>query len=58
MGGFDKLAIIRGPEAIEAEFRRLEPVIRQMGCIICTDHQVAPQTPLETTGTICGACGK
>lgn len=25
---------------------RLEPVIRQGGCIICTDHQAAPQTPL------------
>ena len=45
-GGFNKLAIIQGPEAIEAEFRRLEPVIRQGGCIICTDHQAAPQTPL------------
>ena len=45
-GGFNKLAIIDGPEAIEAEFKRLEPVIRQGGCIICTDHQAAPHTPL------------
>lgn len=45
-GGFNKLSIIDGPEAIDAEFRRLEPVIRQGGCIICTDHQAAPQTPL------------
>lgn len=46
-GGFNKLAIIDGIEAIEAEISRLEPVIRQGGCIICTDHQAAPHTPLE-----------
>lgn len=46
-GGFDKLAIIEGKDAIEAEIKRLEPVIRQGGCIICTDHQAAPHTPLE-----------
>ena len=45
-GGFNKLCIIDGPAAIDAEFQRLEPVIRQGGCIICTDHQAAPQTPL------------
>lgn len=46
-GGFDKLALVKDTEAIEAEFRRLMPVIRQGGCIICTDHQTAPHTPLE-----------
>lgn len=46
-GGFNKLAIVDGKEAIEAEIKRLEPVIRQGGCIICTDHQPAPHTPLE-----------
>ena len=46
-GGFNKLAIIDGKDAIEAEIKRLEPVIRQGGCIICTDHQAAPHTPLE-----------
>ena len=46
-GGFNKLAIIEGKDAIEAELKRLEPVIRQGGCIICTDHQAAPHTPLE-----------
>ncbi len=45
-GGFNKLAIVDGPEAIDEEFKRLEPVIRQGGCIICTDHQPAPHTPL------------
>ncbi len=46
-GGFDKLALVSDTDAIEAEFRRLMPVIRQGGCIICTDHQAAPHTPLE-----------
>ena len=46
-GGFNKLEIVKGKEAIEAEIARLEPVIRQGGCIICTDHQAAPHTPLE-----------
>ena len=46
-GGFDKLALVTDTAAIEAEFRRLMPVIRQGGCIICTDHQAAPHTPLE-----------
>ncbi|MBQ9063103.1 MAG: hypothetical protein IJ121_09830 [Eubacterium sp.] len=46
-GGFNKLSIIDGPEAIEAELERLTPVIQQGGCIICTDHQAAPDTTLE-----------
>ncbi len=45
-GGFDKLALVKDTVAIEAEFQRLMPVIRQGGCIICTDHQAAPHTPL------------
>lgn len=47
MGGFNKLCIIDGPEAIEAELERLKPVIAQGGCIVCTDHQAAPATSLE-----------
>ena len=47
MGGFNKLCIADGPEAIEKELERLKPVIKQGGCIICTDHQAAPQTSLE-----------
>ncbi len=47
MGGFNKLCIVEGKEAIDAELRRLTPVIRQGGCIICTDHQAAPHTTLE-----------
>lgn len=46
-GGFDKLALVKDTDAIEAEFARLLPVIRQGGCILCTDHQAAPHTPLK-----------
>ena len=47
MGGFNKLRIIDGPKAIDEELERLKPVIAQGGCIVCTDHQAAPDTSLE-----------
>lgn len=46
-GGFNKLCITEGKEAIEEELKRLTPVIKQGGCIVCTDHQAAPHTSLE-----------
>ena len=47
IGGFNKLAIAEGKEAIDKEFERLMPVIRQGGYIPGADHQVAPSTYLE-----------
>ncbi len=47
IGGFNKLEIIKGPEAIDREFKRLEPVIRQGGYLCGIDHQAAPDTPYE-----------
>jgi hypothetical protein len=47
IGGYNKLEIIKGPEAIDAEFDRLIPVIKQGGYLCGTDHQPAPATPLE-----------
>ncbi len=47
IGGFNKLCIADGPEAIDREFQRLLPVIRQGGYVPGADHQVAPSTPLE-----------
>lgn len=47
IGAFNKLEIAKGPEAIDAEFERLLPVIRQGGYIPGSDHQVAPGTRLE-----------
>lgn len=47
IGGFNKLCIAAGKEAIDAEFDRILPVIRQGGYIPGSDHQVAPSTSLS-----------
>lgn len=47
IGGFNKLNIVDGPEAIDAEFERLMPVIRQGGYMPGIDHQAAPATTYE-----------
>lgn len=47
IGGFNKLCISDGKEAIDLEFERILPVIRQGGYIPGADHQVAPSTPLD-----------
>lgn len=46
IGAFNKLVIAEGKEAIDAEFERLLPVIRQGGYVPGSDHQVAPSTAL------------
>lgn len=47
IGGFNKLELLKGKEAIDREFKRLEPVIRQGGYLCGIDHQAAPNTPYE-----------
>ena len=47
IGAYNKLEIAEGKAAIDAEFERLLPVIRQGGYIPGADHQVAPSTSLE-----------
>ncbi|MDI9505803.1 MAG: hypothetical protein GX246_09670 [Clostridiales bacterium] len=47
IGGYNKLCIAEGPAAIDREFQRILPVIRQGGYIVGSDHQVAPSTSLE-----------
>lgn len=47
IGGFNKLKIAAGKEAIDAEFERILPVIRQGGYVPGCDHQVAPSTSFE-----------
>lgn len=47
IGAFNKLAIANGKEAIDNEFERILPVIRQGGYIPGADHQVAPSTTFE-----------
>jgi hypothetical protein len=46
IGGYNKLCIADGPEAIDREFERLMPVIAHGGFIPGCDHQVAPSTSL------------
>lgn len=41
-GGFNKMAIIEGPAAIDAEFARLAPLVRSGRLIPHTDHRVPP----------------
>lgn len=48
IGGFNKLCLIEGRDAVNREFERILPVIRQGGYIPGNDHQVAPATPFET----------
>lgn len=47
IGGYNKLCIAEGKEAIDAEFERLLPVIRGGGYIPGADHQVPPSASLE-----------
>ena len=47
IGGFNKLMIEEGPAAIDAEFERILPVVRQGGYIVGADHQVTPDSSLE-----------
>ncbi len=47
IGGFNKLCIEQGKDAIDKEFERILPVIRGGGYIPGSDHQVTPGTSLE-----------
>lgn len=47
IGGFDKMAMLKSKEAIDAEFQRLLPVIRSGRFIPSMDHQTPPGTSLE-----------
>jgi hypothetical protein len=50
MGGFDKMCVLRGKDAIEAEIERLRPVVLSGGYIPAMDHQTPPGTTLEDYG--------
>lgn len=47
IGGFNKLVLLESRKAIDCEFERILPVIRQGGYVVGLDHQAAPDTPLE-----------
>ena len=48
MGGMDKRAIASGREGIEAELRRIEPVLKQGAFIPMIDHFVPPDVAYDT----------
>lgn len=47
MGGFDKMVMPIGEEAMRAEFERLLPVMKSGGYIPSVDHQTPPGVSLE-----------
>lgn len=47
MGGFDKHILARSRQAIDAEIRRLAPLVEEGGYIPMPDHRVPPDVPLE-----------
>lgn len=47
IGGYNKLVIAQGKEAIDAEFARILPVIKQGGYLPGCDHQLPPDASLE-----------
>jgi len=48
MGGFDKRILARGPREIDAEIRRLTPIVEEGGYIPFCDHRVPPDVPLAS----------
>jgi len=51
LGGYDKMVMPLGEEAMRAEFERLLPVIRSGGYIPSVDHQTPPGVSLENYRT-------
>jgi uroporphyrinogen decarboxylase len=46
-GGIDKRALAQSREAIDAELRRVEPLVKEGGYIPCLDHSIPPDVPYE-----------
>jgi len=47
LGGFDKIVMNKGEEAIRAEFERLLPVMKKGGFVPSVDHQTPPGVSFE-----------
>ena len=47
MGGYDKMVMTHGEEAMRAEFERLLPVMRSGGYIPSMDHQTPPGVSID-----------
>jgi uroporphyrinogen decarboxylase len=48
MGGMDKRAIASGREGVDAELRRIQPLLREGGFIPMLDHFVPPDVSYQT----------
>ncbi len=51
MGGYDKMVMSKGEEAMRAEFERLLPVMKSGGFIPSVDHQTPPGVSLDNYRT-------
>ena len=47
MGGFDKMTMSRGEDAMRREFERLLPVMRSGGYGLSVEHQTPPEVSLD-----------
>ncbi|MCL2034848.1 MAG: hypothetical protein FWG94_08965 [Oscillospiraceae bacterium] len=47
IGGFDKMCLLHGPKAIDAEYERILPMIRRGRFIPSIDHQTPPGVTME-----------
>ena len=47
IGGFNKLALEKGPKEIDAEIKRRLPLMKEGGFIIMPDHLITPGVSLE-----------
>ena len=47
IGGYNKLKIQEGKDAIDREFDRILPVVRKGGYIVGADHQIPPSVSVE-----------
>ena len=47
IGGINKIALARGPEAIEAELAKIPPLVAHGGYVPAVDHRVPPDVPLQ-----------
>jgi hypothetical protein len=47
LGGFDKMCLLRGKDAIDAEFQRILPILRKGRYIPSVDHQTPPGVTME-----------
>jgi uroporphyrinogen decarboxylase len=47
ISGINKMALTRGPAAIDAEIARRLPLMKDGGYVPLPDHMIVPGTPLE-----------